>query len=61
MPTERLLMRQIREILRLRWAGGLPQRAVARHLAEATYWMLTRQQPYREPLDPRPPVSSTEA
>ena len=30
MPTERLLMRQIREILRLRWAGGLPQRAVAR-------------------------------
>ena len=30
MPTERLLMRQIREILRLRWACGLPQRAVAR-------------------------------
>jgi transposase len=30
MPTERLLMRQIREILRLRWAYGLPQRAVAR-------------------------------
>jgi hypothetical protein len=30
MATERLLMRQIREILRLRWAGGLPQRAVAR-------------------------------
>jgi hypothetical protein len=30
MPTERLLMRQIREVLRLRWACGLPQRAVAR-------------------------------
>lgn len=30
MATERLLMRQIREILRLRWASGLPQRAVAR-------------------------------
>jgi transposase len=30
MPTERLLMRQIREILRLRWACSLPQRAVAR-------------------------------
>jgi transposase len=35
--------------------------AVARHLAEATYWMLTRPQPYREPLSPRRPVSSTEA
>src|SRR5262249_60274227 len=23
--------------------------AVARHLAEATYWILTKQQPYREP------------
>ena len=30
MPTERLLMRQIREIPRLRWACRLPQRAVAR-------------------------------
>jgi len=30
MATARLLMRQIREILRLRWGGGLPQRAVAR-------------------------------
>jgi Helix-turn-helix domain len=30
MPTERLLMRQIRELRRLRWACGLPQRAVAR-------------------------------
>jgi len=30
MATERLLMRQIHEILRLRWACGLPQRAVAR-------------------------------
>jgi hypothetical protein len=23
--------------------------AVARHLAEATYWVLTKQEPYREP------------
>jgi hypothetical protein len=23
--------------------------AVARHMAEATYWVLTKQQPYREP------------
>jgi transposase len=35
--------------------------AVARHLAEATYWMLTRQEPYREPSGPRRLVSSTEA
>jgi transposase len=35
--------------------------AVARHLAEATYWMLTRQEPYREPTGPCRRVSSTEA
>jgi transposase len=35
--------------------------AVARHLAEATYWMLTRQEPYREPTGARRLVSSTEA
>ena len=28
--------------------------AVARHLAEATYWMLRRQQEYREPAGPQP-------
>ena len=31
--------------------------AVARHLAEATYWMLTKQEAYREPT--RSAVSST--
>jgi transposase len=31
--------------------------AVARHLAEATYWVLTKQQPYREPTTAA--VSST--
>src|SRR6059036_312890 len=35
--------------------------AVARHLAEATYWMLTRQESYREPTCVRQSVSSTEA
>jgi len=27
--------------------------AVARHLAEATYWMLTKKEPYREPIGSR--------
>jgi transposase len=31
--------------------------AVARHLAEATYWMLSKEEPYREPAAPA--VSST--
>ncbi len=31
--------------------------AVARHLAEATFWMLKRQEPYREPAWTRRPVS----
>jgi transposase len=33
--------------------------AVARHLAEASFWMLTKQQIYREPNAPRPALSST--
>jgi len=28
--------------------------AVARHLAEATYWMVTKQEAYREPIASRP-------
>jgi hypothetical protein len=32
--------------------------AVARHLAEATYWILSKEEPYREPQDSA--VSSTE-
>jgi error-prone DNA polymerase len=35
--------------------------AVARHLAEATYWILTRREGYREPAHSAGPVSSTEA
>jgi transposase len=33
--------------------------AVARHLAEASYWMLSRQEDYREPKLNRPALSST--
>jgi hypothetical protein len=29
--------------------------AVARHLAEATYWMWTRQEGYRQPQGPKAP------
>src|SRR6201999_2993791 len=32
MPAERLAMRQIREVLRLRYASKLPQRAIAKRL-----------------------------
>lgn len=33
--------------------------AVARHLAEAAFWVLKRQESYREPHDTRPALSST--
>jgi len=33
--------------------------AVARHLAEASYWMLSKQEVYREPHSRRPALSST--
>ena len=33
--------------------------AVARHLAEATYWMLTKEEPYKEPQ--HRPIASTKA
>ena len=39
-----------------RCAPGSPG-AVARHLAEATYWMLSKHEPYREPRSTA--VSST--
>jgi hypothetical protein len=32
--------------------------AVARHLAEATYWILSKREPYRDPAEG--PASSTE-
>jgi transposase len=35
--------------------------AVARHLAEASYWLLTRPEPYRDPTSRRRSVSSTKA
>ena len=35
--------------------------AVGRHLAEATYWMLTKQVPYRDPALARPQQSKREA
>jgi hypothetical protein len=33
--------------------------AVARHLAEADWWVLTKQEVYREPQGPRQALSST--
>ena len=38
---------------------GKATAAVARHLAEASYWMLTKQQIYREPKGNRQALSST--
>jgi hypothetical protein len=32
---------------------------VARHLAEAAFWMLKKQESYREPQQKRPALSST--
>lgn len=48
-----LLYRRVKERRGHQKAAG----AVARHLAEATYWMLTKNEPYREPVSR--PVSST--
>jgi len=47
--------------LRIRRRGGHGKAvvAVARHLAEATYWMLKKQEAYREPKGPQD-VSSTQ-
>ena len=33
MPAQRLAMRQIREVLRLKWAGGLSDRKIAQSLS----------------------------
>lgn len=38
---------------------GKATMAVARHLAEASYWMLSKQEAYREPQAKRPALSST--
>jgi hypothetical protein len=39
--------------------SGKAKVAVARHLAEATWWMLTRKQDYREPTSARSASSSS--
>jgi hypothetical protein len=46
---------------RVRRRRGHPKAigAVGRHLAEATYWMLTRQEPYRDPGTDRAKGEST--
>lgn len=44
----RHVARLYRRILR-RKGHAVAKGAVARHLAEATYWILTKQEPYREP------------
>jgi transposase len=38
---------------------GLATVAVARHLAEAAYWILSKQELYREPRSAQPTLSST--
>jgi transposase len=50
------LYRRVRQNSRMH---GKATVAVARHLAEASFWMLTKQQIYREPNGPRPALSST--
>jgi transposase len=42
-------VRRLYDRLRPRRGHGKAVVAVARHLAEAAYWVLTKQQPYREP------------
>lgn len=41
---------QLYERVRRRKEHSVAVGAVARHLAEATYWMLTKNEPYREPV-----------
>lgn len=33
-----------------RWSHGKAKVAVARHLSEASFWMLKKGEPYREPM-----------
>jgi transposase len=47
------------ERLKRRKGHGTAVVAVARHLAEATYWMWRKEAPYREPKRPQSTVSST--
>jgi hypothetical protein len=36
MPAERTIMRQVREVLRLKFVGGVPIREIARRIGVAT-------------------------
>ena len=46
-------------VLRSSKMHGKAAVAVARHLAESSYWMLSKQEVYREPQGSRPALSST--
>ena len=50
---------QLYERVRARKGHQTAVGAVGRHLAEATFWMLTRNEPYREPAKREKAVSST--
>ena len=50
------LYRRVKQTTKLHGKAAV---AVARHLAEASYWMLTKQQIYREPQGNRQALSST--
>ncbi|MEW6568904.1 MAG: transposase [Chloroflexota bacterium] len=52
---------QLYRRLRTRKGHGVAIGAVARHLAEAAFWVLTRQQPYREPEPKRRPPTQGHA
>src|SRR3954468_14730261 len=42
MPAERTIMRQVREVLRLKFVGGVPIREIARRVGVAASVMVTR-------------------
>ena len=52
---------QIYERTRQRKGHSVAVGAVARYLAEATYWILKKDEPYREPLSRQPAGSKSEA
>ena len=41
MPAERTIMRQVREVLRLKFVGGVPIREIARRIGVAA-WLITK-------------------
>jgi hypothetical protein len=49
LPTPEHVTR-LYERIRQRKGHTIAVGAVARHLAEATYWMMTKNQPYQEPV-----------